>query len=240
VHEGDRIDYVDPQHQLPKEYPLELEIVFQDEFLAAVNKPSGIVVSGNLHRTLENAVVNLIEKSSEQDALKWAKPVHRLDASTSGMVLFAKTAETHRRLSNLFEEKQIQKTYRAIVQGKVEDQVITLPIETKASESGLKSIRCVNSLQNEDLSLVELSPKTGRTHQLRIHCASINAPMVGDKIYGEKGNIMNHKGLFLAAVRLEFLHPMTSEALSISIPQPPKFDALLEREERRWKMFNKE
>lgn len=92
----------------------------------------------------------------------------------------------------------------------------------------------MNSLKNETLSLVELSPKTGRTHQLRIHCKYIGHPIVGDKIYGEEGNVMNHKGLFLAAKSIAFEHPITKEAMMIEINQPDKFDALLKREEAWW------
>ena len=184
---GDVIDLVDPQNRIPKEFPLEVEIVFEDDFLVVVNKPSGIVVSGNQFRTLENALVNSTSDSSQADALKWAKPVHRIDSATSGLVLFAKTAASHRKLSAMFESKTIEKKYRAVVPGKPEDFVtIKDPIEGKESESELKLLETVNSLRNEHLSLVELSPKTGRTHQIRVHFESIGYPLAIDSIYGRK------------------------------------------------------
>ncbi|NRA12925.1 MAG: RluA family pseudouridine synthase, partial [Crocinitomicaceae bacterium] len=124
IKEGDVIEFVDPQNRIPKEFPLDIEIVFQDDYLLIVNKPSGLVVSGNQFRTLENALVNSIKLSSQADALKWAKPVHRLDSSTSGLVLFAKTAETHRTLSSMFEDKTIEKKYRAVVQGKPDESIV--------------------------------------------------------------------------------------------------------------------
>lgn len=229
---SDSIELVDPLKRIPKEFPLEIEIVFEDDYFVVVNKPSGIVVSGNQFRTLENALVNSITLSSQPDALKWAKPVHRLDSATSGLVLFAKSATVQRKLMMLFETKDIKKKYRAIVQGQPEENVvINEPIGGKASVSNLRLIETVNSVKNEKISLVELSPQTGRTHQLRIHCKNLGHPIVGDKLYGEEGNIMNHKGLFLAAVSLSFQHPITNEVMLIEINQPDKFDALLKREE---------
>ena len=82
-----------------------------------------------------------------------------------------------------------------------------------------------------------MSPKTGRTHQLRIHLSSIGFPIVGDKLYGDEGNILEGKGLFLAALALEFKHPITGEVLNLDIEIPHKFNSLLEREARRWEKF---
>ena len=240
VRNGDQIDCIDLQHQLPKAYPIDIEVVYEDEYFVVVNKPSGIVVSGNLHRTVENAMVHRVKQSSQADALKWAKPVHRLDAATSGLLILAKTGESHRRLSKLFEEKLIQKKYRSIVQGKVESQKINETVDGKDAVSVLHSLRTEASLQNDFLTLIELHPKTGRKHQLRKHCLSIGAPIVGDKRYGEEGNVMRHKGLFLAAVYLKFQHPFEARVVEISIPQPPKFNALLDRESRRWKKFRED
>ena len=238
VQNGDEIKCFDLQHQLPKEYPMNIEIVYEDDYFAIVNKPPGIVVSGNLHRTLENAMVHKLKQSNQIDALKWAKPVHRLDAATSGLVILAKTSEAHRKLSKLFEYKMIQKKYRSIVQGKIASQTIRGDIDGKAAVSIVRAIRAEVSLQNDFLTLIELHPITGRTHQLRKHCLSINAPIVGDKQYGIEGNIMRHKGLFLAAVYLGFRHPFEERDIEISIAQPPKFNALLDREARRWKKYN--
>lgn len=228
---GDIIEYVDPQNRIPKEFPLDIEVVFSDDYLLVVNKPPGLVVSGNQFRTLENALVNSIKLSSQEDALKWAKPVHRLDSATSGLVLLAKTAEAHRKLSSMFKDKTIEKKYRAIVQGKPKELMIVKDsIEGKESESELRLLESVHSVKSDFLSLIELAPKTGRTHQLRIHCKNIGHPIVGDKLYGEEGNIMNHKGLFLSAVSLRFMHPILNEEVFVELEQPKKFDALLKRE----------
>jgi len=234
VKDGDLIELVDPQIKPPKEFDLEIPIVYDDEFLAAVYKPSGLVVSGNQHRTLTNALVGKLKESNEPDAYQWGHPVHRLDAATSGLVLVAKTAKAQRGLGKLFENRSINKTYHAVVQGVPESQQIKLPVKDQTASSQLNFIESVDSLRNGKLSLIQLQPKTGRTHQLRIHCAEIGCPIVGDKLYGKAGEIMNHKGLFLAATRLEFGHPITDVAMDISIPIPHKFEALLRREQRRW------
>ncbi|MFT6244715.1 MAG: RluA family pseudouridine synthase [Salibacteraceae bacterium] len=235
IKEGDIIEYVDPQNRIPKEFPLDIEVVFSDDYILVVNKPSGLVVSGNQFRTLENALVNSIKLSSQEDALKWAKPVHRLDSATSGLVLLAKTAMAHRKLSSMFKEKTIEKKYRAVVQGKPEEfMIVKDSIEGKDSESELRLLESVHSVKSDFLSLIELSPKTGRTHQLRIHCKNIGHPIVGDKLYGEEGNIMSHKGLFLSAVSLKFMHPILNEEVFVELEQPKKFDALLKRESEWW------
>jgi len=237
--EEEEILLVDTERKLPKPFPLEIPIVYEDEFLLIVNKPSGISVSGNQHRTLENALVGEIELSKEKDANKWAKPVHRLDHATSGLVLLSKTATTHRRLAKMFENKQIEKEYYAIITGRLEEDSgqIDSPINEQSALTKFNQLETVPSLRSEQLTLVQLFPQTGRTHQLRIHCAENKCPIVGDVLYGEEKNILLHKGLFLASTKLEFTHPITGGGLTISIEIPQKFHALLEREERRWNKY---
>ncbi|MFT5859501.1 MAG: 23S rRNA pseudouridine1911/1915/1917 synthase [Flavobacteriaceae bacterium] len=235
---GDAIMLVDQQNQPPKPFPLDIEVVMEDEYCAVVYKPSGLVVSGNQHRTLVNALVDELTLSNQPDAYKWGKPVHRLDSATSGLVIVAKTAHAHGGFGKLFESREIRKTYVAIVQGEVKDQEIELEIGGKPAQTQLKVLESVRSLRNEVLTLIELTPKSGRTHQLRIHCASIGHPIVGDKLYGIEGEIMNHKGLFLCAQKLQFLHPISTELTEVAIPIPNKFNALLKQEERRWTAKN--
>ena len=234
VTQNDVIQLVDPQLKRPKPFPLEIEIVHEEDSFAVVVKPAGLLINGNQFRTLENALIDQLKLSSSEDALKWGKPVHRLDSATSGLVIIAKTLEAHRKFGDLFSERKIKKEYHAVVQGRPEDQIISSDVNSKVAESKMTVISSVPSLRNEYLSLVRLEPKTGRTHQLRIHCKEITHPIVGDKLYGEEGNVMKHKGLFLAATSLQFEHPMSSEIMTISIPVPPKFEALLKREARRF------
>lgn len=239
VKQFDVIEFVDPRKKLPKPFPLKIDVLHEEDSFAVVLKPAGLVVSGNLHRTLENALIDQLQKSEAPDAIKWARPVHRLDGPTSGLVILAKTLSAHHHFGKLFAERTIKKEYHAIVQGVPDNQTISISVDGKQAESVLTRISSVPSLQNEQLSLVKLEPKTGRTHQLRIHCAEIGHPIVGDQLYGEQGNIMKHKGLFLAATSLTFDHPVTSEMVTISAPIPAKFNALLDREARRYDRLKK-
>lgn len=234
VNENDEIQFVDPQSKQPKPFPLDIEIIHEEDAFAVVLKPSGLVINGNQFRTLENALIDLLKKSEAPDALKWGRPVHRLDSATSGLVIIAKTLKAHREFGELFSMRKIKKQYHAIVQGKPEDQLILTEIDGKSAESKLTVISTVPSLRNDCLSLVLLEPTTGRTHQLRKHCAEIGHAIVGDQLYGELGNVMKHKGLFLAATSLSFQHPISGEEVTIEIPVPLKFRALLKQEARRF------
>ncbi len=235
IKQNDEIQLVDPQSKLPKPFPLEIEIIHEEDAFAVVFKPAGLVINGNQFRTLENALIDQIKKSEAPDALKWGRPVHRLDSATSGLVIIAKTFEAHRKFGDLFSERKIKKQYHAIVQGKPQNQLISTNVDSKSAESKLSILSFVPSLRNEFISLLLLEPSTGRTHQLRKHCVEVNHPIVGDQLYGESGNVMKHKGLFLAATSLEFNHPLTGVEMKISVPIPAKFGALMNREERRFR-----
>lgn len=239
IKNDDVIDLIVNDAKSPKPFPLEIEVIFEDDYLAIVNKPSGIVVSGNQYRTLENCLVDQLEKSTQLDAYNWAKPVHRIDSATCGLVLFAKTQSANQLLSKMFESKEMTKGYISVVtHADLEDQLIEIPIDGKEAVSKVEVIGKVNSIISDELSLVRMSPITGRTHQLRIHCHSIGHPIVGDQLYGEKGNTMLHKGLFLNANSLSFQHPFTEQHLEFKLPIPLKFLSLMKREERRWKKYN--
>tara|TARA_R110002072_G_scaffold302650_1_gene487080 strand:- start:10813 stop:11715 length:903 start_codon:yes stop_codon:yes gene_type:complete len=239
---GDVICLVDPCNRIPKPFPLDIEVIFEDDYLVIVNKPSGLPTSGNFFRTLENAIVGKIRASTQVDALKWARPVHRLDAATSGLLILSKTATAHRILAKSFENKKVKKKYHAIVAGNVSEKLtqINTAIDGQYAMTELKFLDCIPSLRSEFMTLIELSPKTGRTHQLRIHCSEEGHSIVGDTLYGEKGNTLLHKGLYLTATQLEFPHPVLNKFVKVEIEMPNRFFSLLEREERRWRKFNKE
>ena len=235
VQAGDEIQLFEQALRPPRSLAIDLEVLLEDEDLAVIHKPAGIVVSGNQYRTITNALPYNLRPSGLEDALAWPRPVHRLDQGTSGLLLIAKTALALVRLGQLLEGKSIRKYYRALCIGKLPPEgVIAFPIEGKASRSSYRNIRTVPSNKNEYLSLVELQPETGRTHQLRIHLSQLGYPILGDPLYGKEGHILKGKGLFLAAVALAFPHPRTGKHCQVSIPQPPRFDKRLTREAQMW------
>lgn len=235
---GDKLSLYSTEKNVPTTYNLKIEVVYEDEYLAIINKPAGINVSGNMYRTIVNSLPYNLTKSTKADALSWFRPVHRLDNQTSGLLLIAKTQTAMIKLGNMFENKDIQKIYQAIVIGKTDNYgIIDKDIDGKKSISEYKTIKQVKSLRNKDLSLLELKPKTGRTHQLRIHLSGLGFPILGDKLYGREGSVLKHKGLFLCSVQLLFKHPIECKELDVKIKTPYKFTSLLSREQRRYENY---
>ncbi|SEM18160.1 23S rRNA pseudouridine1911/1915/1917 synthase [Aquimarina amphilecti] len=188
-----------------------LKVLFEDDHLAVIHKPAGILVSGNSFKTITNALVQNLERSNLPDATK-PQPVHRLDYATTGILLIGKTSSSIRVLNKMFEDKNIKKTYDAITIGKMKDAgAITSAIDDKQSHSNYKVIQSVFSRRFGTLNLVKLKPQTGRRHQLRKHLLSISNPILGDKEYGITHLILKGKGLYLHAYSLEFIHPFTGK-----------------------------
>ncbi|PCH75662.1 MAG: RNA pseudouridine synthase [Flavobacteriaceae bacterium] len=237
MQKGDAITVVDLELKPPKVFKLVLEVLYEDAFMAVVNKPAGVTVSGNQFKTIVNCLPFNLEVSTEKDALPWPLPVHRLDNLTSGVLLIAKTRKARVVLGQLFEDKKIQKTYHALVMGRLEGVgIMDDDIEGKKSKTAFKSVEIVPSLQNDFLSLMELSPFTGRTHQIRIHLATLGFPILGDTLYAEK--TLQHKGLFLVATKISFLHPILNDEICIEMPLPSKFKNRMQNEKTRWDRFH--
>ncbi|SOS49246.1 RNA pseudouridine synthase [Tenacibaculum dicentrarchi] len=206
-----------------KQFKFPLEVLFEDDYLAVIYKPAGILVSGNSFATIDNALLQNIKKSPLEDATR-PRPVHRLDYPTSGLLLIGKTSSSIITLNKLFEDKKIQKTYHAITIGKIENNgIIDFPIDDKKAQTSYKLIKSVISERFKILNLVELSPKTGRKHQLRKHLLAIKSPILGDKEHFLNGFILNGKGLYLHASTLQFEHPFTKKQLVITKELPKKF-----------------
>ncbi|WBX70323.1 RluA family pseudouridine synthase [Tenacibaculum retecalamus] len=206
-----------------KQFEFDLEVLFEDDYLAIIYKPSGILVSGNSFATIDNALLQNITKSTLFDAVR-PRPVHRLDYPTSGLLLIGKTSSSIIALNQLFENKEIQKTYHAISIGKMDEKgEINFPVDTKKAFTSFKVLKTVISERFNILNLVELTPKTGRKHQLRKHLLAIKNPILGDKEHFIDGLILNGKGLYLHASTLKFEHPFTKEIINVTKELPKKF-----------------
>jgi 23S rRNA pseudouridine1911/1915/1917 synthase len=238
---GQLINVYSPDTSPPRPLDIDVVIVYEDDYLLAINKPAGLTVSGNKYHTVVNAIQGKSQMSDQPDALPWPHPVHRLDAATSGLLLLAKTQGAQIGLGLLFEIRQIKKTYQAIVCGKAPAEgIIEQELDAKSALTSFQKLQEVPSLKTGFLSLLELFPQSGRTHQLRRHLSGIGLPILGDKLYTPDDRpLLKHKGLFLCAVKLEFIHPMLKTPLAIETSAPDKFGIIMKRSMLRWKKFNR-
>lgn len=221
---GEKICLSIPENNKAKtKLVLKLNVLFEDDYLAIIHKPAGILVSGNSFKTIANALIQNLKPSSLEDRTT-PQPVHRLDYPTTGLLLIGKTNSSIRALNKLFENKKIKKTYYAITIGTMQPKgEITSSIDNKPSRSLYKLKANVASKRFGNLNLVKLKPKTGRKHQLRLHLTSIGNPILGDKDYYIENLILNGKGLYLHAYALKFIHPFTKKSLHIKDELPEKF-----------------
>lgn len=240
VFPGDKITYVRGENPevkttAAKVFKQSIEVVFEDDHLAILNKPGGLPVNGNQFKTLENSLPFNLRPSTEPDALDRMRPLHRLDGPTCGLVMVAKTERAQVEMGKQFQEKQIRKRYQAVIIGQLKDTkgVIELPVDGKKSISEYEVARSVKSKKYGNLSLVHLYPVTGRTHQLRIHMSDMGCPIVGDKFYSRDFDVLQGKGLFLCSDQLSFRHPLTKDIIKAEINPPNKFHAYMDRENKR-------
>ena len=200
-----------------------LKVLFEDDYLALIHKPSGILVSGNKFKTITNALPQNLKPSTLTDAAR-PQPVHRLDYATTGILLIGKTYSSIRTLNKLFENKAVKKTYFAVTIGEILPRgTIDSSIDGKASQSDYRLLESVTSKRFGKLNLVQLEPKTGRRHQLRKHLASIGTPILGDAEYGKEDLVLKGKGLYLHAFSLQFVHPFTKQEVHLKDELPKKF-----------------
>ena len=185
----------------------ELEVVLEDEYLAVVNKPAGMLTSGNAFRTVENALKNNLQQSSQTDGLVNPRVCHHLDFETSGFLLVAKTSSSLRRMKAAFESNDIEKHYLALVLGDVPDEgMMDSEIDGKSAKTRYKCIQRKPSKKHGSINLLEVGIDTGRRHQIRIHLASIGHPILGDQRH--EGYLGMKKGLYLQLNQLKFIHPV--------------------------------
>jgi len=220
----------------PEDIPL--EVLYEDKDLAIINKPVGLVVHpapGNSEHTLVNA---LLFRFKELSDINPQRPgiVHRLDKDTSGILVIAKNNSSHLKLSTQFADHSIKRKYAAIVKGRMEfdENVIEAPIarhvlkrENMAVDFSDKSKYAKTYYRTlkrfGDHSLLSLEPFTGRTHQLRVHLAFIDHPILGDKKYGNKNEFSR---LALHAQSLGFIHPTTGKSVEFNSSLPQEFLSL--------------
>ena len=224
---------------------LQQGILFEDEGFLIVNKPAGFAVHGG--SGVSSGIIEGIRLLRPE--AHFLELVHRLDKDTSGCLLIAKKRSALRKLQELFRNSQVQKTYQALLSGQWARKklVVTAPLLKNISKGGERIVVISQSGKAAETlfkrlklfsnaTLVEASPKTGRTHQIRVHAASLGHPIVGDERYGvdEVNKAFKTKGykrMFLHAETLKFQHPVTGVLMSISAPLPSQLENLLKHEE---------
>ena len=218
----------------PEDIPL--QILYEDDDLAVVVKPCGMVVhpaAGNEDGTLVNALLFHLKNLSGIGGALRPGIVHRLDKDTSGLLLVAKNDATHAALSDALKARTIHKTYRAVARGAFKEPtgVVEAPIGRSPKDRKKMAIvpdgryarteyRVLEPLRGA--TLVDVNLITGRTHQIRVHFASIGHPLLGDPLYGSK-NQPSVGRLMLHARRIEFTHPTTGQPMVFEAPEPPEF-----------------
>lgn len=204
-----------------------LEIVYQDNDLVVLNKPSGLLTVPGRLAEHKDCLQNRVQK-----VLPTATIVHRLDMATSGIILMALNKSAHVNISRQFEKRQTEKSYIARVYGKVEKQsgsvdeplICDWPNRPKQKidhENGKKSLTHYHVISyQENSTLVELTPITGRSHQLRVHMLSIGHPILGDRLYAHDKALTISPRLQLHARWLKISHPVTQQSLTFNAPCP--------------------
>lgn len=223
---------------------MNLDIVYEDEDVLVVNKEKGIVVHpapGNYTGTLVNGILHHCNDLSGINGVIRPGIVHRIDKDTSGILVIAKNDEAHNDLAAQFKEHSIKREYYALVEGKFSNEKGTVdkPISRDKKErikmainsDGKRAVTHYEVLEQYDkgVSLVKCTLETGRTHQIRVHMASIGHPLVGDLVYGYKRQKFNIEGQALHAKTLGFIHPRTKEYMEFTSELPNYFKGLLEK-----------
>ena len=210
-----------------------MKILYEDQYIIIVNKPAGLSVLPDGWEKDSEYLVKMLEEKYGKIFI-----VHRLDKITSGVMVFARDAETHRVLNTQFENHEAHKTYHAILEGnpKWEEKVAKHPLRSNVGHKHRTMVDDKNGKPSEtrfrvikryqESALVEAKPMTGRTHQIRVHAYALGHPLVEDVLYGAR----DFYGLprpMLHAQSLSFIHPATKERVKFSAPHPEDFEEVL-------------
>ena len=211
-----------------------LQILHEDKFLMVLNKPAGLVThpgAGNREGTVANAVLHHCGDVPVAGGTDRPGIVHRLDKETSGCLVVAKTEPVQRALSAMFADRAVEKTYLAMVEGKprhphgaIDAKIGRHPVHRQKmaiAERGRDAFTAYRVLGSEgSLALIECKPRTGRTHQIRVHLKHLGHPVAGDPVYGRRGKFERH---LLHAWKLAFVHPGTGKRMWFTAPPPGDF-----------------
>ena len=240
VASGDTVDVIVRQRAEERTPPpaprstVQLEVLFEDETLLVVNKPHQLLSVATDRLEADTLHSRCVEYLKETDAQAWCFIVHRLDRDTSGIMVFAKHQQAKRDLQQQFHDREVHRTYRALVEGTptpaagtvnswlMEDKHLNVKAVNKSHPLGKKAITHYHTLtSSSETSLVELSIETGRRHQIRMAMQHLGAPVVGDERHGAASD--PHGRVMLHAHALEFLHPESDDPVRFESPLPKAF-----------------
>ena len=244
LRKGDRIEFEIPEAVEPDivAEDIPLSILYEDADVLVVDKPKGMVVhpaAGHYSRTLVNAVMYHCkgELSGINGVLR-PGIVHRIDRDTTGSIIICKNDMAHNEIARQLKEHSINRRYRAIVTGVLKDEEGTIEgaigrdkkdrKKMAITADGKPAVTHYRVLQRfKHYTYVECVLETGRTHQIRVHMASIGYPLLGDEVYGRRSDKYKCEGQCLHAMTLGFHHPRTGEYIEVNAPLPPYFEHLL-------------
>lgn len=239
---GDEIEVeeiVEESSLAPEDIPL--EVVYEDEDLLIINKPSGMVVHpapGNYHGTLVNALLyrfSLSQKDPTRPGI-----VHRLDKDTSGLMMVAKSDKIHDILASMIQKKEVKRTYLALVDGLIPHSTGTIDapigrdpnnrekmkVTDENSKNAITHFKVLKRFPKVNQTLIECVLETGRTHQIRVHLAYIGYPIYNDPVYGKRKNPTAF-GQFLHSKSIRFIHPFTQKEIFFEVEPPKEFQNYL-------------
>lgn len=244
---GDEISFDEKADVVMEAKPenIDINIVYEDEYLAVIDKPQGLVVhpaNGNEDGTLVNALLFHLDNLSGINGVIRPGIVHRLDKDTSGLMVVAKTDEAHKNLAKQIETKVCKRQYLALLEGVVKEDEGTINANLARSKTDRKKIAVCKSGEGrvavshfkveeryKNNTLMRFQLETGRTHQIRVHASYIKHPVVGDKTYGYKNQKFNLNGQLLHSCRLSFYHPVSGQLLTFESELPDYFKNVIKK-----------